>query len=116
MVEIYNQTATIASIAPGATVTVSFPAATIASTGSYTTIASVELAGDKNTANDSVQGTLTVIPAFSGSYSVGTGETITSLTNTGGIFEPDKFSRSDWKYHHQYHIRSDGGNRNGRFE
>ena len=87
MVEVYNQTATIASIAPGASVTVSFPSATVANAGSYTSIASVELAGDQNTSNDSVQATFTAVAPLNGTYNVGTTETTTSLTNPGGIFD-----------------------------
>jgi hypothetical protein len=87
MVVVYNQTATIASIAPNATVTVSFPSATIAAAGSYTTMASAELAGDQNTANDSVTGTLTVINPLNGTVTVGSGGNFTSLTNPGGVFD-----------------------------
>ena len=62
--EVYNQTAIITSINPGASTTVSFPSTSVASVGTYTTIASVELAGDQNTANDSVNGSFNAVAAF----------------------------------------------------
>ncbi len=87
MAEVYNQTASIPSINPGASTTVDFPSATINTTGSYVTVASVELAGDENGANDSVSGSVSFLPPFSGSYDVGSAESFTSLTNSGGIFD-----------------------------
>lgn len=87
MTVIYNQTANIASISSGASASVSFPATSVASVGTYTTIASAELAGDENTANDSVMGSFMAVTPLSGSVNVGMGQTFTSLTNPGGVFE-----------------------------
>ena len=86
-VVIYNQTATIATIAPLQIVTVSFPATTLPAAGTYTIQASAELAGDANTANDSITGSINAVNPLGGTISVGTGETYTSLTNAGGIFQ-----------------------------
>lgn len=85
--EIYNQTATIASIAPGATVTVTFPSTSIASPGTYTIKARAELGTDTVPANDEITGTVIVPAPFSGTYTVGSGGTYSSLTNNGGIFQ-----------------------------
>jgi hypothetical protein len=87
MVEVYNQTATIASIAPLQTLVVTFPMTTIASPGMYTMQASAELMGDADTSNDTINGSFTAIVPLGGTINVGTGETFTSLTNPGGIFE-----------------------------
>jgi hypothetical protein len=54
--------------------------------GTYNTAALV-LTPDANPANDTVMGTFNVVPPVSGTVSVGTGQTYTSLTNAGGIFE-----------------------------
>lgn len=86
-VEIYNQTATIATIAPLQNVDVTFPSANIPTAGTYTMIASVENPGDTNTANDSITGTFNTVAPIGGTINVGTGETYTSLTNAGGIFQ-----------------------------
>jgi hypothetical protein len=80
---VYNQTATIPSLASGATTTVTFPAATL-SAATYTIKATSELVGDENTANDEISGTLFVEAPLAGSYNVGTGGSFTSLTNPGG--------------------------------
>ena len=82
----YNQTALIASISPAQTVTVNFPNASLHA-GSYATAAIAELAGDQAPGNDSITGALTVFVPLSGSYTVGTTGTFTSLTNTGGVFD-----------------------------
>jgi hypothetical protein len=87
MVVVYNQTATIASIAPNQTLTVSFPSTSLPAAGSYTTMASAELAGDQNTANDSVMGTVTALSPLNGTFSVGAGGDFASLTNPGGVFD-----------------------------
>ncbi|MDQ6656240.1 MAG: dockerin type I domain-containing protein, partial [Verrucomicrobiota bacterium] len=84
---IYNQTATIASIAPDQTVTVTFPNATIATAGTYTTQATSELPNDQNPANNSVTGSFTVAAPLTGTITVGTGGTYPSLTNSGGAFD-----------------------------
>jgi len=83
---VYNQTATIPSLASGATAIVTFPAATL-SAGTYTIKATAELVGDENTANDEISGSLFVEAPLAGSYDVGTGGTFTSLTNPGGAFD-----------------------------
>lgn len=87
MVDVYNQTANISSLNSGATANASFPATSIASPGSYTVVASAELAGDQNTGNDSVGSSFTVVSPLNGSYNVGAGGDFTSLTNPGGIFD-----------------------------
>ncbi len=85
---VYDQTASIPSINPGQTLTVSFPNVTLSTPGTYTTTAIAELPGDQNTANDSVSGTVNIIaPLAAGTYTVGAGGNFASLTNTGGIFE-----------------------------
>ncbi len=87
MVEVYNQTATIASIAFNASQTVSFPAATINTVGTYSTFARGELVGDSVPANDEISGTVQIQAPLSGAYTVGTGGSFTSLTNAGGLFQ-----------------------------
>ena len=87
MTEVYNQTATIASIAPLQNVDVTFPPATISMAGTYTMIASVENPGDSNPANDSINGTFNTVVPFTGTINVGTSEAYTSLTNPGGLFQ-----------------------------
>lgn len=85
----YNNTdtQTIASINPSQTLTVTFaPFPAFATAGTYNMTASV-ITPDANAANDTVMGTFTAAPPISGSVNVGTGETYTSLTNPGGIFE-----------------------------
>lgn len=75
LVEVYNQTATIASIASGASTTVSFPSATIAANGTYTIKASAELVGDQATGNDQITGSVTATGQLCGTYHVGSGQT-----------------------------------------
>jgi hypothetical protein len=83
----YSDTQLIASINPGQTVTVNFAVSSMFTTaGTYNTAALV-LTPDANSANDTVMGTLNVVSPISGTVSVGTGQTYTSLTNAGGIFE-----------------------------
>lgn len=86
-VEIYNQTATITTIAPLQVAIVSFPTTSLPAAGTYTIEARAELAGDSNTANDSISGTLNAVAPVTGTINVGTGETYTSLTNPGGVFQ-----------------------------
>jgi hypothetical protein len=86
-VVVYNMTANIASISSGQTLTASFPSTSLATPGIYTIMASSELVGDQNTANDSIMGTITVVAPLAGSVNVGTGQTFTSLTNPGGVFD-----------------------------
>ena len=87
MTTIYNQTAVIPTIAPLQNLVVSFPATTLPNPGTYTMIASTELAGDANPSNDSINGTFTTVTPVSGTVTVGTGGTYTSLTNAGGLFQ-----------------------------
>ena len=87
MTTIYNQTATIATINPLQNVVVSFPATTVSNPGTYTMIASAELAGDTNPSNDSINGTFNTVTPVGGTVTVGTGGTYTSLTNPGGLFQ-----------------------------
>lgn len=84
---IYNQTATIASINSGATVTVTFPSTSLPSQGTYTIKAKAELGTDTVPANDEITGTVTVPAPVSGTVTVGSGGTYSSLTNAGGIFQ-----------------------------
>lgn len=87
MTEIYNQTATIPSIAPLQNLVVSFPMTTIPNPGAYTMQAASELAGDANTSNDIINGSFTTVVPIGGTVNVGTGEAYTSLTNPGGLFQ-----------------------------
>ncbi len=105
--EVYNQTATIASIASGATVTVTFPTSGILSTpGGYTIISKAELAGDAVGANDEITGSITVIAPLAGDYNIGTAETApfnnlaTAITrlNTVGVSAPVRFLLTDATY------------------
>lgn len=83
----YSNTQTIATIAPNQSVTVTFASAPAFTTpGTYNMTASVTTP-DANNTNDTVTGTLNVANPLGGSINVGTGETFTSLTNPGGIFE-----------------------------
>ncbi|MBC7796544.1 MAG: VCBS repeat-containing protein [Pyrinomonadaceae bacterium] len=83
---VYNQTATIPSLASGATVTVTFPSGTISTNGTYTIQAIAELAGDEAAANNTISGTITAGTPLPASVNVGAGETFTSLSNSGGLF------------------------------
>ena len=83
----YTNTQTIAAITPGQTVTVTFAATPVFTTvGTYTSTATVTTP-DSNSANDTVMGSFNVAAPLSGSINVGTGESFTSLTNPGGIFD-----------------------------
>lgn len=84
---VYDQTATVPSIAQNAAATASFPSTTLAIAGTYTIKAIAELVGDKTPANDTITGTITVLAAISGNINVGAGQAYTSLTNAGGLFE-----------------------------
>ncbi|MCY7348642.1 MAG: FxLYD domain-containing protein, partial [Pyrinomonadaceae bacterium] len=85
-VEVCNVTATIPTINPSQTVTVTFPTCTLTGAGTYTITAAAELVGDQTPANDTITGTITAVAPLSGTVSVGTGQTYTSLTNAGGVF------------------------------
>ena len=83
----YLDTAMIASISPGQTVTVTFALSpTVTTAGVYNMSAAVTTA-DGNSANDILNGTFTAVASFSGTYSVGSGGDYASLTNPGGIFD-----------------------------
>jgi hypothetical protein len=86
MVVIYNQTATIATIAPLQNVDVSFPSTSVVNPGTYTMEASAELAGDANPGNNTISGSFTAVAPIAGTVTVGTGGTYPSLTNPGGLF------------------------------
>jgi hypothetical protein len=86
MTVIYNQTATIATIAPLQNVDVSFPSTSIATPGTYTMEASVELPGDANPGNNTITGTFNTVSPVGGTVTVGAGGTYPSLTNPGGLF------------------------------
>ena len=87
MVEIYNQTAAIASIASLATANVTFPSTSIGTPGTYAIYARSELGSDTVPANDQIVGTLFVLTPLAGTYTVGSGGNYPSLTNDGGIFQ-----------------------------
>ncbi len=102
--EVYNQTATIASLGAGAVTTVSFPAATLSAAGVYSIIAKAELAGDGVPANDSLLGSITAFTPLSGTYTVGVGGAYTTLTaavaalNGAGAAGAVTFSLTDATY------------------
>ncbi len=79
-VEIYNQIATIASVGPAVSTTVSFPATTFPAAGTYTLIANAEAAGDQASGNDQVTGSVTVLAALAGPYNIGVGGDFTTIT------------------------------------
>lgn len=84
----YSNQQIIAAIDPDQTITVTFGAAPAFTTiGTYTTTASV-ITPDANAANDAVTGMFTIFtPITGGSVNVGAGQTYTSLTNPGGVFD-----------------------------
>jgi hypothetical protein len=85
---VYDMTATIPSLASGATVIVTFPSTTISTPGNYTAQAIAELPGDENAGNNSATSTFSLFPPLAaGTYTVGTGGNYPSLTTPGGIFE-----------------------------
>src|SRR5204863_3369273 len=79
LVEVYNQTNSIASIASGVTTTVTFPSTTLAA-GTYTIKAKAELGTDTVPGNDEITGTLSVENPLTGTIAVGTSGTYTTLT------------------------------------
>ena len=76
LVEVYNQTATIASISSGATTTVTFPSTTLSIAGTYTIFAKAELAGDAVSANDQITGSITVEAPLCGTYTIGNSQPV----------------------------------------
>lgn len=87
MAVIYNQTATIPTIAPLQGIVVSFPSASIASPATYSMEASTELAGDTVPGNNTISGSFTTVTPIGGTINVGAGGDYTSLTNPGGLFQ-----------------------------
>jgi hypothetical protein len=87
MDEIYNQTASIASIVGMATTTVTFPSVTPAAAGTYTIYSAAELPGDQVPGNDQIAGTMSVLGPLSGTYLVGT-TLFNELTGADLTFEP----------------------------
>jgi hypothetical protein len=87
MTVIYNQTASIPTIAPLQSVVVSFPSAMVPNPGTYSMEASAELAGDTVPGNDTISGTFTTVTPVGGTVTVGAGGDYTSLTNPGGLFQ-----------------------------
>lgn len=85
--QVYNQTFVIPILNSEASTTVTFPSVTLSATGTYSIIAKAELVGDVITTNDQIIGTLSILPALSGSYTVGSGGNYASLTNDLGIFD-----------------------------
>ena len=83
--EVYNNTQTIASLAPAAATTVTFAAATL-SAGTHTLKAKAELSGDAISGNDEITGSMISEGPLCGNYDVGLGSAFTSLTNAGGAF------------------------------
>jgi hypothetical protein len=87
MTEIYNQTTTIPTINPLQNLVATFPSTTIVNPGSYTMVASVELPGDSNPGNNSINGSFNAVTPIGGTITVGAGGDYTSLTNPGGVFQ-----------------------------
>ncbi|MEO7482114.1 MAG: T9SS type A sorting domain-containing protein [Ferruginibacter sp.] len=71
LVEVYNNTQVIASIASGITTTVTFASTSLAIAGTYTIYAKAELVGDAVPSNDEITGTITVEAPLCGTYAVG---------------------------------------------
>jgi hypothetical protein len=84
---IYDQTATIASIAPAESKVVSFPATSFVVAGEHQIEAIAELSTDSNHPNDTISGSVSATEPIGGNINVGTGQAFTSLTNHGGVFE-----------------------------
>ena len=84
--EVYNDTQSIASLAPAANTTVTFASTTLAA-GPYTMKATSELVGDQSVGNDEISGAFTVESPLCGDYTIGSGGIYASLTNVGGAFD-----------------------------
>ncbi len=83
----YTNTQVIAAINPNQTQIVTFTSAPAFTTvGTYNTTATV-VTPDANAGNDVTMATFQVAAPVGGAINVGTGETFTSLTNPGGIFD-----------------------------
>jgi hypothetical protein len=106
-VEVYNQTASIASIASGATTTVTFPVSSALSTpGTYTIFAKAELGTDTVGANDEISGSFTVLAPLAGDYLVGTAQaapyntlpSAIAMLNAAGVSAATRFLLTDASY------------------
>ena len=100
---LYNNTQTIASIAPSVTTTVTF-ASTSVSAATYTIKAKAELVGDQVTANDEITGTFIAEAPLNGTYTVGGGGNYPTLTqvvsklNSLGVSGPVTLLLTDATY------------------
>lgn len=83
----YSDTQTIASLAVGATTTVTFAAAPAFTTGGTYAATARILTADQNQTNNFTNAIFPVVMPLSGTYTVGGGGQFTSLSNPGGIFE-----------------------------
>lgn len=85
--QIYDQATGVSALAPLSSTTVTFPTGLMGAPGTYSTQLTVTLTGDSVPSNDSLSNTFNVVSAAPTVISVGTGETYTSLTNAGGVFQ-----------------------------
>src|SRR4029079_12742775 len=101
--ELYNNTQTLASIAPFTTTTVTF-ASTSAPAGTYTIKAKAELAGDQAPANDEITGSFFAESQLNGAYTIGSGGNYPTLTqaisklNLLGVSGPVVLNLTDANY------------------
>ncbi|MFZ2899455.1 MAG: hypothetical protein WA004_12575, partial [Saprospiraceae bacterium] len=103
---VYEQTASIASLAAGASQSVAFTVTSLATPGFYTMEASSELAGDQNSANNLISGTFESAGPLNGVYQVGASQTApfntltnaVSRLNTVGVSGPVTFRLTDATY------------------
>src|SRR4029079_7676010 len=82
---VYDQVISIASLAAGASQTVTFPSLSIAQSGPYQIEAVAQLGGDQNGSNDTKVGALDIIGPLNGTYSVGEGQPAPFTTLTGAV-------------------------------
>ena len=82
---VYNQTGMIASIGPGSSQSVTFPATSVAATGTYTMEARSELFDDDSAVNDTIKASLEIAGPMSGSFRVGFNRPAPFNTLTGAI-------------------------------
>ncbi len=71
---VYDQTASITTLPPGASVIVDFPALNLPVAGTYTIQMIAQLPLDQNTANDGLMGTITVMDPLCGTYTIGSAQ------------------------------------------
>ena len=101
--ELYNNTQTIASIAPLTPTTVTF-ASTSVPAGTYTIKAKAELTGDQDPANDEITGTFIAESQLNGAYTIGSGGNYPTLTqavsklNLLGVSGPVVLNLTDANY------------------